>query len=82
MEADHRLRRFGEDLTYSIWHMEQFPSAYERIQHRFVQADRDFTEFCHYCSDPLAIIETVRDIGQDLLDKSVTVTRKDRKSVV
>jgi hypothetical protein len=39
-------------------------------------ADRDWTEFCHYCKEPLAIVEEVIDRGQDLNDKATTVTRK------
>lgn len=71
-----RARRYREDLSYAEWHRLSFPEMYQRIQHRLVQADRDWTEFCHYCSQPLAIFEEVRDVGQDLLDKATTVTRK------
>jgi len=39
-------------------------------------ADRDFTEFCHFCKEPLLICELVRDVGQNLYDKATTVTRR------
>lgn len=70
-----RSRRYGEDLTYGEWHRAALPEKYGRIGHRIDMADRDWTEYCHYCKTPLALIEEVRDRGQDLLDKGVTVTR-------
>ncbi len=70
-----RSRRYGEDLTYAEWHRNALPAKYGRIGHRIDLADRDWTEYCHYCKTPLAIIEEVRDRGQDLLDKGVSVTR-------
>jgi hypothetical protein len=70
-----RSRRYGEDLTYGEWHRHALPEKYGRIGHRIDMADRDWTEYCHYCKTPLALIEEVRDRGQDLLDKGTTVTR-------
>jgi hypothetical protein len=70
-----RTRKYGEDLTYGEWHREALPEKYGRIGHRIDMADRDWTEYCHYCKTPLALIEEVRDVGQDLLDKGVSVTR-------
>lgn len=70
-----RSRKYGEDLTYGEWHRHALPERYGRIGHRIDMADRDWTEYCHYCKTPLALIEEVRDRGQDLLDKGVSVTR-------
>lgn len=69
-------RRYGEDLTYAEWHRAAFPELYGRIGHRIDMADRDWTENCHYCREPLLIVEEVRDRGQDLLDKGTSVTRR------
>lgn len=71
-----RSRQYGEDLTYSEWHRHRLPALYERIGHRLDMADRDFTEFCSFCKEPLLICELVRDVGQDLRDKATTVTRR------
>lgn len=70
-----RSRKYGEDLTYGEWHRHALVELYGRIGHRIDMADRDWTEYCHYCKAPLALIEEVRDRGQDLLDKGVSVTR-------
>lgn len=70
-----RSRKYGEDLTYSEWHRSALPDRYGRIGHRIDMADRDWTEYCHYCKTPLALIEEVRDRGQDLRDKGISVTR-------
>jgi len=70
-----RTRKYGEDLTYGEWHRDALPEKYGRIGHRIDMADRDWTEYCHYCKTPLALIEEVRDVGQDLRDKGVAVTR-------
>lgn len=70
-----RSRLYGEDLTYGEWHRHALPEKYGRIGHRIDMANRDWTEYCHYCKVPLALIEEVRDRGQDLLDKGVSVTR-------
>lgn len=73
-----RPRTFGYDHAYGIEHRERFPEQYERLEHRFASADIDWTEFCGYsrCRRPLILIEMYRDTerGQDLNDKSATVT--------
>jgi hypothetical protein len=76
-----RPRRFGEDYVYGLDHRERFPRQYERMEHRFSMADRDWTEFCGYgyCRKPLMLVEMFRDKpgnGADLYDKGVTITRK------
>lgn len=71
-----RPRRFGEDYAYGLEHFARLPELYVRVGHRFDQADRDWTEFCHWCKMPLALIEMVHDKGQDLADKGVSVTRR------
>lgn len=70
-----RRRRYGEDLTYAEWHRNRLAQLYKRIGHRLDMADRDWTEFCHHCKMPLAIIEEVVDRGQNLNEKSTRVTR-------
>jgi hypothetical protein len=70
-----RSERYNaRDLTYSAEHRLALPALYRRIGHRADACDRDWTEFCHYCWQPLGIFEEVRDRGQDLLDKGVGVT--------
>jgi hypothetical protein len=69
-------RRYIDDIAYSEAHRHALPELYERIGHRLDVADRDWTEFCHHCKEPLAVIETVRDVGQDIRDKATTVTRR------
>jgi hypothetical protein len=71
-----RRRKWGEDLTYAEWHRQFLPHVYPRIGHRQDMADRDWTEFCHHCKEPVAVIEEVIDRGQDINDKATTVTRK------
>lgn len=70
-----RSRNYGEDLTYAEWHRNALPEHYGRVGHRIDMANRDWTEYCHYCKTPLAVVEEVRDVGQNLLDKGVTITR-------
>lgn len=71
-----RRRMYGEDLTLAEWHRNYLPEKYGRVGHRLDMADRDWTEFCHWCKAPLCIWEEVVDRGQDLNDKATTVTRK------
>lgn len=71
-----RTRKYGEDLTYGEEHRHRFPELYERIGHRIAMADRDWTEFCYHCKEPLGLYEEVRDKGQNLNDKATTITRK------
>lgn len=70
-----RSRKYREDLTYSEWHRDRLRQLYERIGHRLDMADRDWTEFCHHCKIPFAIMEEVVDRGQNLNEKSTRVTR-------
>lgn len=63
-----------EDLSYSQWHRDYLPHLYVRRGHRFDVVDRDWSEFCHYCREPLALIETLRDVGQDITDKNTRQT--------
>jgi hypothetical protein len=61
------------DLTYSRWHR---PSSIERFLEPEAAAalsmiDIDAVEFCRECSQPLMLIETVRDVGQSF--KATTV---------
>jgi hypothetical protein len=71
-----RVRRYREDYTYGEWHREELPWLYGRIAHRTKMVDRDWTEFCHWCCEPLGLYEATRDKGQDLNDKSSWVTRR------
>lgn len=71
-----RARRYGEDLTYSEWHRNTLPKLYHRRGHRLDMANRDDTEFCHFCKWPIGIVEEVVDRGQDLNDKATTVTKR------
>jgi hypothetical protein len=73
-------RYVGIDETYGYWHREELPRLYRRAGHRLYAADRDWTEFCFYCKNALGLIEEVRFVGQDLLDKGVTVTRQMARS--
>lgn len=70
-----RRRKRGEDLSYAEWHRDVLPRLYGRVGHRQDMADRDWTEFCHWCKKPLLLVEEVLDNGQDILDKATTVTR-------
>jgi hypothetical protein len=38
--------------------------------------DRDWTEFCHWCREPLALYESRFDDGRVLDEKNVTVTKR------
>lgn len=69
-------RHVHEDLSYSHWHRQFLPDLYDRIGHRFDVVDRDWTEYCHRCREPLVLVETVRDVGQNLADKNTRVLRR------
>lgn len=72
-----RSERYNaRDLTYSAAHRTALPQLYRRIGHRADACDRDWTEYCHFCWEPLGIFEEVRDRGQDLADKSTGVTER------
>lgn len=66
----------GLDDTYGREHRAKLPQIYDRHGHRLNLADRDWTEYCHYCRTPLLICEEVRDVGQNLSEKSTTITRR------
>ncbi len=75
-----RDRRYpGMDLTYSQAHRDELGWQYQRgngIGHRTKMIDRDWTEFCHWCNAPLALIEEVRIISdRQFADKQTRVTR-------
>lgn len=69
-------RKFGVDLAFSNWHRHHFEEHYERRWHVMCTADRDWTEYCYYCSEPVAILEEKLDFGQNLVDKDYGVTRR------
>jgi len=61
-----RQERYGtRSLAYSRWH--------RPLADKFGLIDIDAAEYCRACSEPLALIETTRDVGQS--HKPVTVTR-------
>jgi hypothetical protein len=75
-----RDRRYpGIDLTYSQAHRDELGWQYDRgngIGHRTKMIDRDWTEYCHWCMTPLALIEEVRIISdRQFADKQTKVTR-------
>lgn len=74
MARDRRFFSNG-DHVYGEWHRVELPTLYDRVGHRRDLADRDWTEFCFYGKEPLALYETVYNYGQDLLDKATTYTR-------
>ena len=63
-------------MSYAEFHRYGLPHLYKRIGHRLHFGDRDWTEICGYCSEPLALFEEVLDRGQNLNDKATTWTRK------
>lgn len=70
-------RRFAaNDLTYAEAHRRDLPFLYKRIGHRLDTLDRDWTEFCHWCKEPLGLYEEIRDVGQNLCDKNTRLTRR------
>lgn len=71
-----RRRVYGEDLTYSEEHRLNLEFLYKRIGHRLHMGDRDWTEHCAFCREPLEMYEQVRDVGQDLRDKATTWTTR------
>jgi hypothetical protein len=50
-------RMWREDLTYAQEHRHALPEFFGRIGHRFHQADRDWTETCCACREPLLLVE-------------------------
>ena len=69
-------RHPGDDQTYARAHVEEVIRKFPRIGHHLDALDRDLTEYCHYCKEPLELDEIVRDVGQSLGQKPVTLTRR------
>lgn len=66
-----RKERCGyRDLTYSMWHRNI--EDYDQCTLPYV--DIDAVEYCQKCKEPLALIETAQDVGQEF--KATTVMRK------
>lgn len=66
MSGAVRVERWGRrDMLFSLWH--------GRLNKNYKFLDIDWVEFCHICSEPLALIELAIDVGQW---KPTTVTRK------
>ena len=62
-----RDERYGHrDLTFSRWH--------RTLGDHVTCIDMDFLEYCRRCRQPLAFIETARDVGQGF--KPTTVQKK------
>ena len=62
-----RTRQHMEDLAYAEEHRLRLPELYIRTGHRCDMADRDWTEFCNHCKQPIAIIETMMDKDRNLI---------------
>src|SRR5882724_3890964 len=62
------------DLTYSTWHRRFSLERYVAKAYEIAMIDIDSIEYDWYRNEPLALIETAMDVGQDW--KSVTITRK------
>lgn len=69
-------RHPGDDQTYARAHVEEMKKKFPRIGHHIDSLDRDLTEYCHYCKEPLELDEVVRDVGQALSQKPITLTRR------
>jgi hypothetical protein len=69
-------RHPGDDQTYARAHVEEVIRQFPRIGHHIDALDRDLTEYCHFCKEPLELDELVRDVGQPLGSKPVTLTRR------
>jgi hypothetical protein len=68
-ERSVRHERLGfRDMLYSMYH--------RTLAEELHYIDIDAVEYCAECRTPIALIETVRDVGQNLLTKSYTVTRR------
>jgi hypothetical protein len=62
----NNVERFGtRDLSYSAWH---------RTNPGLGMVDVDHVEMCRSCQEPLALIETAIDVGQDIFGKKAYVT--------
>ncbi len=59
-----RHERYGtRDLAYSAWH--------RTLDDELTYIDVDACEYCSRCRQPLALIETARDVGQSFKATSV-----------
>ena len=59
--------RYGKrDLTYSSWHRPESISRFleKRYAYNLDFIDLDAIEYCHFCKEPLALIELAQDVGQ------------------
>ncbi len=60
-----REERYGQrDMAYSNWHRKQADNL--------KMIDLDWIEYCQYCWEPLAVIETTQDVGQPFKQADVT----------
>jgi len=69
--------RYGErDLTYSNWHRVRSIGRFvgRDMAELLTMIDIDDFEYCKFCGDPLAAIETARDVGQS--NKTYRVVQK------
>lgn len=57
-----RERTGYRDLTYSRWH--RLLADLDPVDASLHYVDVDAAEFCSVCKEPLALIETARDVGQ------------------
>lgn len=71
-----RRRKYPENYVWGEAHRLAIPELYERVGHRLSMLDRDWTEFCYFCHEPLALVEQVLDRGHNLEDKCSRVTRR------
>lgn len=67
----------NRDLTYSAWHRAESIGCYVGVRHAYLLSMVDidvalYVEYEDHNKEPLALIETARDVGQDF--KSGTVT--------
>lgn len=52
-----RMERYGRrDMLFSRWH--------RNLDDTYKFLDVDWIEFCHVCSEPLAVVEIAQDVGQ------------------
>ena len=73
-----RTERLGvRDLTYSRWHRLTEPSG----QNTLTYIDLDAVEYCCRCREPLALLETARDVGQAFKPTTVLCALAERARV-
>lgn len=71
-----RKHKHAIDPTFGLWHRNYLTDLWRALGHRLLFADRDWTEVCNFCRQPIALIEEVLDVGQNLDEKSVRWTQK------